>query len=119
MAQTEDLSMYEIDKLLKRAEARLREAAALASSATELSNNTKIAQLKSEGLPQPYVKTKGDISQAEQKSMVHESQRNLVDNPRKIDDPILTREKKKEKGKHHTYVRFSWPLPDENIPSFP
>ena len=101
MAQVEDMSMDEIDNLLKRAEVRLREAAALASSATELSSSTRFAQLKATGLPRPYVNTTGDVAQAEQKSLVQESQRKLAEKPRTVDDPIVAWEKKKEKGQIH------------------
>lgn len=119
MAQTEDLSMDEIDNLLKRAEVRLREAAALASSVTELSNSSKMAQLRSEGLPRPYIQTKGDISQAEQKSLVPENMRQLAQKPRKIHDPLIARQRRKEKGKHEkelSPILLRPLLPDENFP---
>jgi hypothetical protein len=97
LTEAPDLSFEDIDALLQKAEQRLKDAQQLTIS-TKTPYIYTLPKLKTGAVAKPYVKTEHGIAKTETQSTVSESQRRLAEKPRKIEDPVLMRERKKKKG---------------------
>ena len=119
LGESQDLSFDEIDALLQRAEQRLKDAQQLTKTAKSLQIPT-LPKLHAGEIPKSYVHSEHGITRTDARSTISESQRKLSEQPRKIEDPVAVKERKKKKRTCYSYIlRQQIYGKDDSNPNFP
>jgi len=117
--ESQDLSFDEIDALLQRAEQRLKDAQQLTKTAKSL-QIPNIPKLNAGEIPKSYVQSEHGIARTDARSTLSESQRKLSEQPRKIEDLVAVKERKKKKGTYFSFVLCQQPSrKDDSNPKTP
>lgn len=91
----EDLSDLQIQELLEAAEGRMRSR----PSTNHLNGNiTRLPRLGSGKVTEPYVKSDCEVARVDSQRLLDEKERKLSSQPRKIEDPLVTKKKQIEVG---------------------
>jgi len=94
IAEDEELSDEQIQALLKKAEARLRERAS--SAAKDVSTLPKFPRLNVGEIAQPYVRTNGDVARVDPSKLLGKRERDLANKIRKVEDPVAVKQRLSE-----------------------
>lgn len=98
LEEGEELSPEQIDALLLRAERRLKEAQQLISTVSD-SKIPGRPKLQHADVSTSYTKSEHGVVRTEPRSAVSGAQRRLSEQPRKFVDPVLVKQRRKQKGK--------------------
>jgi len=105
LSDEDDLSDTQIHSLLLEAEVRLREREESQRSAliTDRAADFKLPNLSPGEIAQPRIFTDGRIARVDPSAIVNSGERELANQDRKVEDPVVVKKKQAEVRLHSTY----------------
>lgn len=117
VSEGEELTDVQIEELLQKAEARLREEGQLAlADSNDLSLRLpKAPKLDPSKLPDPYVKSGATHAQIDKARLQDQSMEAGANGIRKVEDPLVTKNRRLEVGSPIFFIPI---VNEEDIPNF-